>query len=315
MIVSSSYATASNTADLLNARSKARAAATENGHGKIKAYYRAVAEDFRAWSPRLNMHFGYWDWRVNPFKREAMLERMNLEVLDALKLSPAVPAQLADLGCGAGATARAIVRHRRYTGVDAVTLVMEQILQGAELNRAAKVGHAVRFHLADYVHTPLPAAQYDGVYALESSCHARGAGKRLLVKEMYRLLKPGGSLVIVDALLRKRTPLPTPIDRLYRDWCRHWAVSELGEQSALREALEQAGFIDIRFRDIGWRIAPSALQIPLFATRFALRELWRARGRLNPWRKGHILASYASFLMGCWWPGFGYYVVTARKPA
>ncbi|MGH8617024.1 MAG: methyltransferase domain-containing protein [Burkholderiales bacterium] len=313
--MSSSYATVNNPTGNLDARSRARAEAIENGHGRIRAYYRAVAQDFRAWSERLNMHFGYWAWGVNPFNREAMLERMNLEVLDALKLPAAVPARLADLGCGAGATARAIVQHRPYTSVDAVTLVMEQILQGAELNRAAKVGHALRFHLSDYANTALPGAQYDGVYALESSCHARGAGKRFLVKEMHRLLKPGGAVVIVDALLRKRAPLPASIDRLYRGWCRNWAVSELGEQSALRDALEREGFVDVKFRDIGWRIAPSALQIPLFATRFALRELWRARGRLNPWRKGHILASYASFLMGCWWPGFGYYVVTARKPA
>lgn len=165
------------------------------------------------------------------------------------------------------------MRHRQYTSVDAVTLVMEQILQGAELNRTAKVGHAVRFHLADYANTPLPGAQYDGVYALESSCHARGAGKRFLLKEMYRLLKPGGSVVIVDALLRTRAALPALVDRVYRGWCRNWAVSELGEQSAVRQALEQQGFVDVKFRDISWRIAPSALQIPLFATRFAIREL------------------------------------------
>jgi cyclopropane fatty-acyl-phospholipid synthase-like methyltransferase len=311
--VSSSYATAGNAADTPGARSKARAAAIENGHGKIRAYYRAVAQDFRAWSPRLNMHFGYWDGGVNPLNREAMLERMNAVVLDALRLPATGPARLADLGCGAGATARTIVQRRTQTSIDAVTLVMEQILQGAELNRAAGLGAELKFHLADYVNTGLPAAQYDGVYALESSCHARGAGKPSLLKEMHRLLKPGGSVVIVDALLRQRVPLPSLIDGIYRSWCRNWAVSELGEQSAMREALAQAGFVDIRFRDISWRIAPSALQIPFFATRFALRELWRARGRLNPWRKGHILASYASFLMGCWLPGFGYYVVTARK--
>src|SRR3982750_2107565 len=45
----------------------------------IRSYYNAVADDYRAWSPGMNMHFGYWSWKVNPFAREAMLERMNLE--------------------------------------------------------------------------------------------------------------------------------------------------------------------------------------------------------------------------------------------
>ena len=80
-------------------------------------------------------------------------------------------------------------------------------------------------------------------------------------------------------------------------------------------ALAGQGFTDIRFEDISLRLAPSALQIPLFATRFAWRELWRARFRLSPLRRGHIVASYAAFLLGMWLPGFGYYMVTARKSA
>jgi cyclopropane fatty-acyl-phospholipid synthase-like methyltransferase len=284
-------------------------------HARIKEYYRAVAQDFRAWSPKLNMHFGYWDWNINPMHREDMLERMNVEVLNRLDLPLTGPALLADLGCGAGATARTIAQRRVETTIDAVTVVMEQILQGAELSHAIGLRHKVKFRLADYTNTRLPAAQYDGVYALESACHARGADKRPLLRETFRLLKPGGRLVIVDAFLRTSRPLPRVIDRLYRSWCRNWVVSELAEISAIRAALADQGYTHVSIDDITWRIAPSALQIPFFATWFTARALWRARFKLDNWRIGHILASYASFLMGCWLPGFGYYVVTARKPA
>ena len=283
-------------------------------HARIKEYYRAVAQDFRAWSPKLNMHFGYWDWNINPMHREDMLERMNTEVLNRLNLPPTRPLLLADLGCGAGATARTIAQRRVETTIDAVTVVMEQILQGAELSHAIGLRHKVKFRLADYTDTRLPAAQYDGVYALESACHARGADKRPLLREMFRLLKPGGRLVIVDAFLRTPAPLPGLVDRIYRSWCRNWVISELAEISAMRDSLADQGFIDVKADEITWRIAPSALQIPFFATWFAIRELWRTRLRMNSWRIGHILASYASFLMGCWLPGFGYYVVTATKP-
>lgn len=281
----------------------------------IRSYYNAVADDYRAWSPGMNMHFGYWSWQVNPLAREAMLERMNLEVLKRLALPSTGAVLLADLGCGAGATARSIVKNRKHSTVDAVTLVARQIIQGAGLNQAAALPNQVRFHLADYVDTGLRSGAYDGVYALESACHAPGADKRALVREAARLLRPGGTLVIADALRRNNKPLPGFMERIYGLWCRHWAVNELAEKQALHTALASQGFTDIRFQDISLRLAPSALQIPLFATRFALRELWRARFRLSPLRRGHIVASYAAFLLGMWLPGFGYYMVTARKPA
>ena len=262
----------------------------------------------------MNMHFGYWSWQVNPLAREAMLERMNREVLHRLALPCTGAVRLADLGCGAGATARSIVKNRKHSTVDAVTLVARQIIQGVELNQAAALPNQVRFHLADYVDTGLHANAYDGVYALESACHAPGADKRALVREAARLLRPGGTLVIADALRRNNKPLPGFMERVYRLWCHHWAVNELAEKRALHAALASHGFTDIRFQDISLRLAPSALQIPLFATRFALRELWRARFRLSPLRRGHIVASYAAFLLGMWLPGFGYYMVTARKP-
>jgi cyclopropane fatty-acyl-phospholipid synthase-like methyltransferase len=281
----------------------------------IRSYYNAVADDYRAWSPGMNMHFGYWSWRVNPLAREAMLERMNLEVLQRLALPASGAVLLADLGCGAGATARSLVKNRKHCTVDAVTLVARQIVQGAQLNQAAGLPNQVRFHLADYVDTGLRAGAYDGVYALESACHAAGDDKRALVREAARLLRPGGTLVIADALRRNNKPLPGFMERIYRLWCHHWAVNELAEKQALHAALASHGFTDIRFQDISLRLAPSALQIPLFATRFALRELWRAGFRLSPLRRGHIVASYAAFLLGMWLPGFGYYMVTARKPA
>ena len=46
-----------------------------------------------------------------------------------------------------------------------------------------------------------PSASYDGVYALESSCHAHGADKGALLAEAYRLLRPGGRLVVADGFL------------------------------------------------------------------------------------------------------------------
>ena len=111
------------------------------------------------------------------------------------------------------------------------------------------------------------------MYALESSCRARTQTNVRCYGEIFHLLKPGGILVIIEALLHQSSPLPTFIDGIYRSWCRNWAVTELGEQSAVLGALRQLSFSEIELREISWRIAPSALHIPVVATAFTLREL------------------------------------------
>jgi MPBQ/MSBQ methyltransferase len=307
-----------------NALSNATHETTENyrpqdqsASHNLRDYYREVAGDYAAWSRNLNMHFGYWTWGMNPFKREPMLERMSHEVIQRLQL-PTPSASVADLGCGAGATARHLVSHLPGSRVDAVTCVPEQITQGLALNTQwTDAGHmpadSVQFHCKDYLATGLQSQRYDGVYAIESDCHCPGAGKQALLHEAVRLLKSGGRLVIADAMLRDNKAIAAPIAVAYRSMCRNWALAELAECSALRTQLEHAGFVDIRFEEIGLNIAPSALHIPIFATRFTVAALWRSRGRLVAWRWRHILASYCSLIVGLWRPRFGYYLVSARK--
>jgi MPBQ/MSBQ methyltransferase len=283
----------------------------------LRDYYREVASDYLAWSRNLNMHFGYWAWGMNPFKREPMLERMSHEVIQRLQLT-AEKAGVADLGCGAGATARHLASHLPSAHVDAITCVPEQITQGLALNsewtdQGRMPAQSVQFHCKDYLATSLPTQHYDGVYAIESDCHCPGAGKQALLQEAARLLKSGGRLVIADAMLRDDKAIPAPVAIAYRSMCRNWALSELAECSTLRAQLERTGFVDIQFEEIGWHIAPSAFHIPIFATRFTAAALWRSKGRLHPWRWRHILASYCSLLVGLWRPRFGYYLVSARK--
>jgi MPBQ/MSBQ methyltransferase len=280
------------------------------------AYYRETADDYRAWSANLNMHFGYWAWGMNPFKREAMLERMSTEVIQRLTLPAA--AQVADLGCGAGASARHLACSVPDAQVHAVTCVPEQIAQGQALNAMLADAErmrptAIQFHCADYTATGLAPGSYDAAYALESDCHCPGPGKPALLAEAARLLKTGGRLVVADAMKHNAKPLPRWINAVYRSMCRNWALTEVAECGALRAQLERSGFTDIEFKEIGWHIAPVAMQIPWFATRFTLAALIKGRGRLAPWRWRHIAASYQSLLVGLWRPGFGYYIVSARK--
>ena len=271
----------------------------------VLEFYNATDADYGKWSADFNMHFGYWARGMNPLAREPMLERMNREVVERLRLHE--ESHVVDLGCGTGATARSLVRRHRRALVSAVTIVPAQIERGTRLS-AGVCG--IDFVLADYTATGLEHGKFDAAYAVESWCHAKGAGKPAAVAEAARLLKPGGRLVIGDCFLTRKKA-PWWIRAAYTRWCRSWAISEMAEIGALREALENAGFVDIEFEDISWRVAPSIAHVPYVSTRFLVTEL--AKGRLSKWRRRHVVASVLSILLGLCRSSFGYYLVTARK--
>jgi SAM-dependent methyltransferase len=277
-------------------------------------YFTEVADDYRAWSANYNMHFGFWRAGLDPFRREDMLVEMNRAVGRALRLDAARPACVVDLGCGAGATARTLVVEHPNLYAVTVTNVAVQNGIAARLDARAGVADRVAHVEADYTRTGLPAAQADGAWAVESACYASGTAKADFAAEAARILKPGARLVVVDGFLlrRKAGRLATWLHRL---WADSWAVPTLAVRDDFVSALRTQGFEKIEVKSLRWRVAPTALHIPVLATRFALAELWKARGRLSPWRRKHIVASYCALALGMFWRDFDYCMVTAvRSP-
>jgi MPBQ/MSBQ methyltransferase len=266
-------------------------------------YYSEAGPDYAAWSPNFNMHFGYWAWGVNPLNREAMLEQANAEVAGRLNLDEK-PRRIVDLGCGLGATARFLNRHYPQVRVTGVTIVPWQVDEARRLSSAA-----IEFLEEDYTATSFASATFDGAYALESSCHAPGADKAALIREAYRILKPGARLVVVDGFRKLDTPMCGLVRRAYETICRCW-VMEAAHLASFLRCLEESGFDDIQVEDASWRAAPSVAHVPWVSLRFLLRE---ARRGLTEPRKNNLLAPIIMTLLGMTRRRFGYYYISARK--
>lgn len=253
-------------------------------HIGLEQYYSEAGPDYAAWSREFNMHFGYYCAGANPLRREAMLEQMNAEVLARLHVDAIPHPRLLDLGCGLGATLRSFARRLPGAELSGITRVPWQVEHASELNQAAGYGGRISVIQGDYEETPLPDASYDGVYALESSCHAHGADKGRLLEEAYRLLRPGGRLVVADGFLgsgRFGTKLQ---QRIYRTLCECWVIQELAQLDRFTARLEQLGFGEIRVEHLQLRVAPSVAHIPWVTLKFLLtdvvfgsREMTRAR--------------------------------------
>ncbi len=278
----------------------------------VKDYYEITGSDYSVWSKQLNMHFGYWAWGTNPFKRENLLQNLTKQVLISLDLQDDKNLQVGDFGCGYGATARYLASSKSNVHVQAMTIVPSQVEKSKLLNKAQGLSDRVTMHEVDYTNTKLFESSLNAAYAIESACHDAGTNKAALLKEMIRTLKPGARLVIADGF-RTARPLPAFLQGAYRRFCDGWALPEMVHKEDIEKTLKDLSCDEINFTDISWRVAPSVAYIPWVALKHTICELWQGKGRLAPWRKKHIEASILTMVLGVALPWFRYGILVARK--
>jgi cyclopropane fatty-acyl-phospholipid synthase-like methyltransferase len=279
----------------------------------LEQYYSEAGPDYAAWSREFNMHFGYYRAGSNPLHREAMLEQMNTEVLARLQVENIARPRLLDLGCGLGATLRSFARRLPHAQLLGITRVPWQVEHARALNQAAGCGERIRVLQGDYEDTILPRVNYDGVYALESSCHAHGADKAALLAEAHRLLRPGGRLVVADGFLTNPTFGTALQQRIYRKLCECWVIDELAQLPLFTAQLEQLGFTAIRIEPLQMRVAPSVAHIPWVTLKFLLTDVVFGQRKMTQARWNNILAPVLLPLVSAPLGPMSYCMITATK--
>lgn len=285
----------------------------EPNKGQLIDYYEKAGPDYETWSTDFNMHFGYYEQGMNPFNRESMLRKMNEVVLKALNIDPEKPRTLMDMGCGLGATLRqASFTYSRLSCIGA-TIVPWQKQKANQLNDQAPETSHIRVLLEDYTATSLPSDSVDHVLAIESSCYGSGAGKRDLLREIHRILKPGGTFVIADGFLKTNQRLKGLLGAAYRQLCHSWALTELGAIDEVQRELRSLRFSKVNARNISWRVAPSVAHVPHTVFKFLIRQMLFSPTSMNKERWDNLKSPLLTMFLGLHQAHFGYYLVTGKK--
>ena len=139
-------------------------------------------------------------------------QRHDRQVGAILRLQPGM--EVLDLGCGVGGP---MVTIAEATGANIIGINFNayQIARGEKRVSKAGLDKTCRFLLANYMAVPLDDGVLDAIYAFESVCHA--PNNSLLFRELYRLLKPGGEIAVVDWCFTERFDDTDPEHQDLRD--------------------------------------------------------------------------------------------------
>jgi tocopherol O-methyltransferase len=219
---------------------------------RIVSYYDNTWLDYRVlWINKKDraLHFGYYD----TFKEShsEALEKMNLVMADRVDINSSD--FVLDAGCGQGGSALWLAKNIGCH-VKGVTLVPHQ---ASVANREAKerqIEDRAEFYVKDYAETGLPDQSFSVIWACESLCHS--PSKKTFYDEAFRLLKPGGRLIVAE-YIRHRRDYNKEDEAILQDWCSGWSMPDLDTWMEHQGHLKESGFTDIRHDDITEHVAPS----------------------------------------------------------
>lgn len=268
---------------------------------EIVEYYEICETDYkRFWDLDHSkaMHSGYWD-KTTQSLRDA-LRRENEILAELVGIKPGMA--VLDAGCGVGGSAQFLAE--RGCSVDGITICPYQVKRAREYNDALKNDNAPRFHVMDYIATTFDDASFDVVWAIESVCHA--TDKEAFVKEAWRVLKPGGRLVVADGFLVRQS-------RGMEKWLKGWACPGLATTDEFLSFLKKAGFEPEEKLDITKQVMPSSKRL----YRIAIGTLWLSRlaewiGLRTPEQTDNLRAAYwhhKTLKEGDW----SYHIILSRR--
>ncbi len=213
---------------------------------EIQSYYNSTHFEYQLiWNWNLKttpaLHFGYYDEKAT--KHAQAIFRINEVLADWADIKEGTT--VLDAGCGLGNSTLWLTQHRKAK-VIGITLVESQVEIAYKMAKKQNIQGA-EFRTANYLNAPFEDESFEIVWAIESQCHT--VDKSLFYKEAFRLLKPGGRLVIADSI-RSSRQLNAEDETLLKNIFNAWAVPDIDTLEEHQANATKAGFVNFESKNV-----------------------------------------------------------------
>ncbi len=228
------------------------------------------------------VHHGYYEKGIHTHIQSVLHMNDFVGKLLGLELHRNQAKYVLDAGCGIGGTAIYLAKKYPRNIFTGITIVPEHIDAAKDLAKENQVTGNTDFLVADFMDTGFSSGQFDAIYFIESASYA--LNKQRLFHEMNRILKPGGTLVLIDCF---RTPVQlNPLFTQFYTWfCQGWGLPNLISLEELEVFLKTEGFQHITTKDLTKNVRRAILRCDFVGIPYLFSMMVR---RIFEGKKYHI---------------------------
>lgn len=218
----------------------------------IADFYDRVTDPYtQAWNG--NLHMGYWRPGASAPTIEEATEALTGLAFEHLRTSPGD--RVLDVGCGIGKPALRLAQTRSVEVVG-ISVSESQVATATATASAAELSDQVSFSAADVEALPYADDSFDAALCLEVLHHVENRSAAL--REIARVVRPGGSVVVVDFALRGAVPKKD--QPLVDDFSRACNLVTLTTIDAYERDVNSSGMTLLSTLDVSSQVAPSMRQ-------------------------------------------------------